>query len=726
MITLERVPPTHRANTDATVTGTAVEHDTPALDDLGVRLTPGGGRLRVWSANATAMELCLFATKDPNWVSRRVPLVRDRNGVWSASSEFLVAGAHYSVRADGPAGPVHAFDPAVHLIDPYARGLTRTRAGWRSVVHDDAFDWGQVGKPATRLKDTVIYEAHVKGISKLNPDIPQRLRGSYAGLAHPSMIAYLQRLGITAVELLPVQQFTTEQRLVKQGLSNYWGYNTVNFFMPHTAYASRGAQATGPAAVIREFKGMVRLLHEAGIEVILDVVYNHTAEEGRDNPTLSLRGLDNASYYRQNAKGDYLDVTGCGNTLDSSTGAVQRLILDSLRYWANEMQVDGFRFDLAAALGRGPGDGVGVGDFDREHPLLTAIVNDPQLAGVKLIAEPWDVGPGGWQVGNFPDGWAEWNDRYRDRVRDFWLTDIAAVRAAGAPIGIGPLAARLAGSADIFAPRRSPLASMNFVTAHDGFTLADLVSFNHKHNVGNGENNNDGTDHNHSFNHGVEGATADESILAARRKAMRNLLGTLLFSAGVPMITAGDEFGHSQRGNNNAYCQDSELTWLSWQRLPWQQKLQSVTSELIRLRREHPALRPADFGVLGKTVTTASRLDWFNARGYSMSPQDWNSPEARTLQFLTAEASQEEGHDRILLVIHGLEEATTVRLPPHESVTSYVLLWDSAAETATVRAPSDATGPGEWTETETGTGTSFAPGTELTVPGTSMRLFHAL
>ena len=548
----------------------------------------------------------------------------------------------------------------------------------------------------------MLYEAHARGMSKLNPAVPEELRGTYAGLAHETAIGYLKDLGVTAIELLPVHQFVSEQRLIKQGLRNYWGYNTLNFFTPHAAYASKEAQFGGTGAVLREFKGMVKLLHEAGLEVILDVVYNHTAEEGRGGPTTSLRGLDNANYYRQDAKGNYIDVTGCGNTVNFALPAAQRLVLDSLRYWANEVQVDGFRFDLAATLGRDANV-----NFDPKHPLLEAIVSDPQLQGVKMIAEPWDVGMGGWQVGNFEPGWSEWNDGYRDRVRNFWLTDIGASRAHGvAPIGIGQLASKLSGSAGVFSQERGPLASVNFVTAHDGFTLADLTAYNQKHNLGNGENNRDGTDDNHSFNYGVEGPTHDATILAAREKATRNLLGTLLLSAGLPMITAGDEFGRSQRGNNNAYCHDSELTWLPWEHEDWQDELLLVSQKLLRLRRENPALRPVRFGRFGETVPSASQMDWYNKEGLSMSIKDWDSPTQRTLQYLAASTPEFEEFNRILLIVHGLEAPETVCLPEHEGVTSYELLWNSADDHAAA---------GE-----------HAPGTELVLAPTSMQLFRAL
>ena len=672
------------------------------LRDLGVRQVEGGGEIRVWSGNATGIELCVFGERDPEWAQEALQLERDDHGVWSGRSSRLLPGVQYSLRASGPVGPNHDFDGHRHLTDPYSRGLSRTSTGgWRSYVQDDAFDWHGATKPATPLDHTVIYEAHAKGLSKLNPAVPARLRGTYAGLAHESNIAYLTELGVTAVELLPVHQFVSERRLTKQGLRNYWGYNTFNFFTPHAAYASRAAQYGGTGAVLREFKGMVKLLHEAGIEVILDVVYNHTSEEGPDGPTTSLRGLDNANYYRQMADGGYIDVTGCGNTVNFAVPAAQRLVLDSLRYWANEVQIDGFRFDLAVALGRDENV-----NFDPRHPLLEAIVTDPALAGVKMIAEPWDVGMGGWRVGEFPRGFLEWNDGYRDRMRDFWLTDIAAERGTGTSAqGIGSMTRRFAGSAHVFPPRRGPLASVNLVTAHDGFTLADLTTFNQKHNLGNGENNRDGTDGNHSFNFGVEGPTDDRDVLAARATAMRNLLGTLLLSSGVPMITAGDEFGRSQGGNNNAYCHDSELTWLPWSREPWQDELAAVARTLLRLRRENPALRPVRFAVEGEVTPSASEMAWYNSNGATMSAENWDSPAARTLQYVASSTPEVEDFNRILLVVHGLERSTRVTLPKHPGVFSYRLLWDSADDAAD--------------EVE------LKPGRRRAVSGASMQLFRA-
>lgn len=681
------------------------------LRNLGVHVGQQAGELRVFSANADAMELCLFDESDPNWLVKSVPMTRDANGVWVGRSRSLTVGTRYALRVSGPNAPANSFDPEALLIDPYARGLVHVGGdGWRSVVVSDDFDWGDARKPATPLDHTVIYEAHVKGISRLNPDVPEELRGSYAGLAHESTIAYLKDLGVTAVELLPVHAFVSEQRLVREGLTNYWGYNTLNFFSPHTPYASRAAQAAGPAAVLAEFKGMVKLLHLAGIEVILDVVYNHTAEEGIDGPRTSFRGIDNATYYRHDDTGAYIDVTGCGNTVDFGNPVPQRLVLDSLRYWANEVQIDGFRFDLAATLGRGTD-----ASFHRDHPLLVAAQTDPALQGVKLIAEPWDVGLGGWQTGNFPGpvdghpGWSEWNDRYRDRVRNFWLADIAEARRNGqAPVGIGGFATRLAGSSNTFSPERGPLASVNFVTAHDGFTMADLTAYDVKHNLGNGEDNRDGTDNNRSFNHGVEGPTVDEAVLIARAKAVRNLLGTLLLSAGVPMITAGDEYGRSQRGNNNAYCHDSELTWLSWLRTRERRELADTTKRLLQLRRENPALRPALYAVAGQTTPNASHMDWYDATGQRMDDDDWNSPENRTLQYLAASTPDKEEFNRILLIVHGVEDDVEVSLPAAPGVTSYQLLWDSATE---VPIPED--------ETE------LPPGTTRLVGGTSMQLYRA-
>lgn len=681
------------------------------LHDLGVRTGADGGSIRVWSEHATSVDLEVFADGDLHWAVERTPLVRDGQGVWEGASAALVPGARYGLRVDGPAGFDHAFNPVHTLLDPYAHGLAPAPDGsWRGValeaLTDGGFDWGGTAKPRVPLDHTVVYEAHVRGFSKLNTAIPDLLRGTYAGLAHDASLEYLTGLGITTVELLPVHAFVSEQRLVRQGRLNYWGYNTLAFFAAHAPYASAAAQAEGAHAVRREFAGMVRRLHEAGLEVVLDVVYNHTAEEGRQGPTYSFRGIDNASYYRHDAHGRYVDTTGCGNTLDFGHDAPQRLVLDSMRYFADELQVDGFRLDLAATLGRDD-----HGGYTPEHPLLRAMLEDPVISTTKLIAEPWDVGPGGWQTGNFPAGFSEWNDRYRDRMRDFWLGDLRRERQTGtAGSGIGRFATRLAGSSNTFSLDRGPLASFNFITAHDGFTLADLTAYDMKHNLGNGEVNRDGTDNNNSYNHGVEGDTPDPLIRAARRRSIRNLLGTLLLSAGVPMLTAGDEFGRSQRGNNNAYCHDSELTWLAWDsagRPRSAPDLLVTTKRLIRLRAENPALRPVRFGRFGEKTPSATQMDWFNAEGTTMTIDDWNSPEERTLQYLAASTPEFEAFNRILLIVHAHESDIEVVLAEHEGVSGYTLLWDSADET-----PTDAA-------------IEHAPGDRITMTGPSMRLFRA-
>ncbi len=674
------------------------------LDDLGVRLHGDTATLRVWSKNASAIELVIFDATDLDWVTDQLPLERRPGGIWEVTTPQLSAGARYALRVGGPHGPGNAFNPATLLLDPYARGLARGHGyeEWRSVVMVDGFDWGDSRKPRIPMDRTVIYEGHLKGMTKRHPDVPPALHGTYAGLAHPAMVEYFHSLGVTSIELLPVQAYVSEPRLLERGLSNYWGYNTLNFFTPHTAYATQQARRSGPEAVLAEFKGMVKLLHEAGLELIMDVVYNHTSEEGLGGPRSSLRGIDNAAYYRQGASGAYIDTTGCGNTLNTATDAGARLVLDSLRYWAEEMQIDGFRFDLATALARDESHA-----YTPEHPLLQAIGADPVLRETKLIAEPWDVGLGGWQTGNFPNGWHEWNDRYRDRVRNFWLSDIDYARRASAPVGIGGFATRLAGSSNTFNEDRGPLASVNFVTAHDGFTLHDLVSYDLKHNEENGEDNRDGADMNRAFNHGVEGPTDDPAILAARRKAMRNLLGTLLLSAGVPMLTAGDETGRSQRGNNNAYAHDSALTWLSWEHEPWQEDLRAHVATLTRLRRENPALRPARYARLGEVIPNASVMEWYDQNGDTMDGRQWTDPGNRTLQYVATSTPDQEGSNRVLLIVHGTESPIDVRLPSAiKGATRFVCLWSSADE----RPHAD--------------GEVFAPGDILPIPGTSMRLFR--
>ncbi len=673
-----------------------------AFDGMGVRLTEAGAVVRVFSANATSIDLIVYSDDDLDWVTATIPLVRGDHGVWEITTDALHVGSAYALRAAGTNG---RFDDAHILIDPYGRGIVQGHGydDYRSVVVDEGFDWGDVAKPAIPLDETVIYEGHLKGLSKRHPDVPPALHGTYAGLAHPAMIEHFHALGVTAVELLPVHAFISEPRLLNLGLTNYWGYNTLSFFTPHPAYATAESRRSGAAAVLREFKGMVKLLHQAGIEVILDVVYNHTSEEGPGGPLSSLRGLDDRSYYRQQDDGTYIDTTGVGNSVNTATPAAARLVLDSLRYWANEVQIDGFRFDLAAELGRDENH-----EFTPEHPLLQAIRTDPQLQGVKLIAEPWDVGMGGWQTGNFGEGWQEWNDRYRDRVRNFWLSDVDYARRAGtAPAGIGGFATRLAGSSNTFSAERGPLASVNFVTAHDGFTMRDLVSFGTKHNLANGEHNRDGADTNRSFNHGAEGVTDDPAIRATRRRAIRNLFGTLLLSAGTPMITAGDEMGRTQHGNNNAYCQDSPMTWLSWQLEQWQDDLFAHVSTLTRLRRENPALRPARFAVLGEHVPGSSEMEWFDENGETMSEERWKDSSHRTLQYFAAETPTEQSRNRILLMIHGTESPVVVRLPQIEGVTRFRSLWSSEEERPAAER------------------VSYAPGDTVTLTSTAMHLFAA-
>jgi isoamylase len=528
----------------------------------GVTLVEGGADVAVYAGHADAVELCLFDAGDKAGTSeRRIPLLERAHGWWFAFVPGITAGQRYNFRAHGAWSPDQGLrhNPAKLLLDPYAKAIEgKVRWGaevyghvvdvrWhgdgelisgldsrghmpRGVVVDDRFDWEGDVAPNRSRSESVIYEAHVRNQTALHPGVPPELRGTYAGLAHPASVAHLTSLGVTAVELLPVHAFTHEPHLVRRGLTNHWGYNTLGFFAPHGAYAA----AKDPQGAVDELKGMVKLLHGEGIEVILDVVYNHTAEQGRTGAMLSWRGLDQRAYYRLDERGRDIDVTGCGNTLDLRHPVVCRMVLDSLRYWVQEYHVDGFRFDLAVALGRGRGD-----DFDPDHPFLVALRTDPVLSAVKLIAEPWDVGMHGWRTGQFPPPFMEWNDRYRDAVRRFWVGDVRSQRHHRRGHGLQELATRLAGSRDLFGHRdRGPTASINFVAAHDGFTTADLVAYDTKHNEANGEDNRDGSDNNGSWNHGTEGPSDDPQVIADRTLAIRNLMGTLLLSTGVPMINA--------------------------------------------------------------------------------------------------------------------------------------------------------------------------------------------
>lgn len=643
---------------------------------LGLSFSDAGGAFRVWSASAESIALHILDPEDSSESVHEIALSPAHSGVWEVADERIQRGIKYVLRATGPQGPRHAFQPERNLLDPYALGLVRVSPkDYHCVAIDTGFDWQGVEKPGTGLSESVIYEAHVRGLTRINPAIPEEIRGSYAALGHPATIEYLNKLGITAIQLLPIQAFISEPRLVNLGLINYWGYNTINFFTPHMRYAAEQTRAQGPDAILLELKTAIRELHRAGIEVIMDVVYNHTAEGGHKGLTYSYRGLDNSSYYRQDDQGNYHDTTGCGNSLNFGNPMVQKLTLDSLRYWTQELQIDGFRFDLAATLARDESN-----HFNPHHPLLQAMKRDPIISSAKLIVEPWDVGMGGWQTGNFPAGFPEWNDRYRDSVRKFWLSDIGNARNTGNhQNGVQELAGRISGSQDIFS-EGSPLGTINFITAHDGFTLQDLVSHNVKHNSANGEGNRDGANHNLSFNHGFEGDTPNPSINFARRKAARNLMGTLLLSAGIPMITAGDERLKTQGGNNNAYCQDNVITWQNWEPNSHQSDFEATVSHLIELRKSYPALRPRSFTHTQEPTPEADQMLWFASSGLEMSLDDWHNPERRTLQRLSYHLMNDGSKQGLLLIINGREQVKEIVLPQRTGINSFELLWDSSLE----------------------------------------------
>lgn len=672
---------------------------------MGVTIENGLGTIRVYSETADSIKLCIFNADEKPAVEFEVDLERGENAIWSASHPRLKPGAKYALRADGPDGPRNSFNPQVLLIDPYARGVVRENAReYTSVVIDGSFDWQGVTKPNIPLDELVIYEAHARGLTRGNKDLPDDLRGTYAALGHPTTIAHLKKIGVNAVELLPIQQLISEPHLIKNGLINYWGYNTINFFTPHHRYATPTALAAGPEAVIAELKTAIRELHRNGIEVILDVVYNHTAEGGSGGLTYSYRGLDSANYYRQDENGHFHDTTGCGNSLNFANPHVVHLVMESLRYWTEEMQIDGYRFDLATTIARDHNN-----HYDPNHPLLSAMNDEPALRNTKLIMEPWDVGLGGWQTGNFPDRFSEWNDRYRDSVRKFWLTDVAAARTSGHHWnGVADLATRLSGSRDIFDGPSGPNGGVNFITAHDGFCLRDLVSYNVKHNNANGESNRDGSNNNASFNHGHEGEGAPEEIRVQRRKAARNLLGTLLFSAGVPMVTAGDERGKTQNGNNNAYCQDTVMTWVNWELTRQQQDLEDTFAYLTKLRRENPVLRPKSFGDFNLANQDHDLIKWYNLDGEIMTEADWHDQECRTILRYSEHLLGGGQKNAMLLVIHGAETTQLVRLPEGVGAETYELLWNSALE-----APPE-------------TYEKYSAGAEVDLSGTSMMLFRAI
>ncbi len=666
---------------------------------LGAAYDGAGTNFALFSSAAERVYLCLF---DESGVERRVELTEKDADVWHAYLPYIGPGQHYGYRVDGPYDPASGrrCDASKLLLDPYAKaisGQVRPSASlysysfddpsrrntddsapvtMRSVVTTPYFDWGHDRPPARPYHETVIYEAHVKGMTRLNEKIPAHLRGTYAGLAQPAVIDHLTRLGITALELMPVHQFVNDTHLQEKGLSNYWGYNTIGFFAPHNAYAAHGQDGQQ----VQEFKSMVKSMHAAGIEVILDVVYNHTAEGNHMGPTLSFRGIDNASYYRL-VDGDpahYFDTTGTGNSLLMRSPAVLQLIMDSLRYWVTEMHVDGFRFDLASTLARQ------FHEVDKLSAFFDIIHQDPVLSRVKLIAEPWDVGPGGWRTGEFPAPFHDWNDRYRGTVRSFWLADVSEMTRGRPGSGVRDLATRLAGSADMFSHGeypggRGPLASVNFVTAHDGFTLRDLVSYDHKNNLANGEDNRDGTDDNRSWNHGTDG-DVPEGIDAGplevlRRRSSRNVLGTLLVSAGTPMLLGGDEMGRSQGGNNNSYCQDSPISWYDWDLAPWQNDLIATTRFLLRLRDEHPVLRPDSFAS-GRPAEgdEIADLAWYRADGEPMQGWTWHDPATRVIQMLRS--GRTLGDDDLLVIINGSLDQVDVVLPDAHGK-DWHLTWDS-------------------------------------------------
>jgi glycogen operon protein len=660
---------TDHANSDAADAGPFLEAGAP--QPLGASLTARGVNFAVFSAHATRVELCLFDAAGRE--TARVALPSRTGDIWHGllPARFGGAGTLYGYRVHGPyqPGEGHRFNPAKLLIDPCATALAGELT-WHPAlsggepgndwiadqidsapyvpkcrVVDPAFDWGGVRAPSVPWRDTIIYELHVKGFTQRHPGVPEHLRGKYLGLAQPAVLDYLHKLGVTTVELMPVQSFVSEEFLARKGLRNYWGYNPLAWFAPDARYAVEEP--------VLEFKTMVRALHDAGIEVVLDVVFNHTAEGNEHGPTLSLRGFDNLTYYRlaHMDRAQYKNFTGCGNTVSFDHAEVRGLVLDCLRYWTDEMRVDGFRFDLAPVVGRNPSG------YDHNAPFFAALRSDPVLGYVKLIAEPWDVGPGGYQLGHFPAGWSEWNDRYRDTVRAFWRGDRGLV---------GAFAERFAGSSDLFRQHaRKPTASINFITSHDGFTLDDLVAYNDRHNEANLEQGADGHNHNLSWNCGAEGPTDDPGVRELRSRQVRNLLTTLFLSQGVPMLLAGDEFGHTQSGNNNAYCQDNELTWLDWTLPERNAPLLRFVRRLIDLRRSRLWLRRDTF-LKGTRRTAATRdIAWLHPSGREMTDADWNDSTLHCLglQMGGALDARSGAYGDLLAVFNGGETDVDLLLP---------------------------------------------------------------
>ncbi len=680
---------------------------------LGASWDGAGVNFALFSEHATAVELCLFDPDNPARETHRIGVREHTDQVWHAYLPEARPEWFYGYRVDGPWDPAagHRFNAAKVLIDPYAKAIAGT-VSWsdamfghrvgaaegdlvrddrdnaaylpKSVVVDSAFTWGDDRSPRTPWHRTVIYEVHVKGFTARQPDVPRAKRGTYSGLASPASIEHLTRLGVTAVELLPVHHSVSEKDLRDRGLGNYWGYNSIGYFAPDARFSSVGARG----AQVAEFKTMVKTLHQAGIEVILDVVYNHTAEGNHLGPTLAFRGIDNAAYYRLDASSPhrYVDYTGCGNTLNMMHPRTIQLIMDSLRYWVLDMHVDGFRFDLAATLARE------LHDVDRLSAFFDVIHQDPVISQVKLIAEPWDLGHGGYQVGNFPVGWAEWNGKFRDTVRRFWRSDAGQLAELGY---------RLTGSSDLYEPGgRRPYASVNFVTAHDGFTLHDLVSYGAKHNEDNGEANRDGSDDNLSWNGGVEGPTDDAKVTALRERQMRNFLATLFLSQGIPMLCGGDEIARTQGGNNNAYCQDNDISWFQWALSRPGVRLLEFTRRVIRLRLDNPVFHRRAFFHGRRVLGAASKdLSWFRPDGKEMTDDDWTSSQNRCVGLRLAGDAIDEVDDMgepvvgdtFLVLLNAHHQAMPFILPAHEARVRWEPVldtrdWDVADRTRVFRA----------------------------------------
>ncbi len=665
---------------------------------LGATYDGSGTNFALFSEVADRVELCLFDADD---VESRIELTEVDAFVWHCYLPQVQPGQRYGYRVHGPWDPEQGLrcNPNKLLLDPYAKA-TSGEIDWHpslfsytfgdedsrndedsaphmtyGVVINPFFDWEGDRRLNVPFNDSVIYEAHVKGLTQLHPEVPEELRGTYAGLAHPAITAHLQKLGITAIELMPVHQFVQDNTLLEKGLRNYWGYNTLGFFAPHEDYSTATRAAQGLGQQVQEFKAMVKAMHAAGIEVILDVVYNHTAEGNHLGPTLSFKGIDNEAYYRlvEDDERYYMDYTGTGNTLNVRHPHSLQLIMDSLRYWVTEMHVDGFRFDLASALARE------FYDVDRLATFFELVQQDPVVSQVKLIAEPWDVGPGGYQVGGFPPQWTEWNGKYRDTVRDFWRGEPA----------LGEFASRIAGSSDLYERSgRRPFASINFVTAHDGFTLHDLVAYNEKHNEANGEDNNDGESHNRSWNHGVEGPTDDPEVLAFRAREQRNFIATLLLSQGTPMLLHGDEMGRTQQGNNNTYAQDSELSWVHWDRAD--QPLVEFTAAVARLRAEHPTFRRKRFftgeQVRGSYGEKVDDIVWLHLDGRPMGDDEWDGGEQAIGMFLNGNgiAGKDERGQRItddhFLIYFNADGDAEVTLPPLEFAAGWDVVIDTGGD----------------------------------------------